>query len=218
MEFKSIAVADIAITERKVIGYAAAFGNVDSANDIIKPGAFKKTLKENKSIKVFYNHMTPIGKPDVMREDGKGLYTESTISRTAKGDEILELIKDGVINTMSIGYQTIDFGQDNKTGIRTLKELKLYEFGPVDFAANEAAIITGVKAFTDRLASGQTVELKHLAAVRQELKALLSAIESATGEPGLPTPNAGPSLIDTRIMRLSEEHTARLAEAFRTKH
>jgi HK97 family phage prohead protease len=217
MEFKSIAVADISIAERKVIGYAASFGTVDKVMDIIKPGAFKKTLKENKSIKVFYNHMMPIGRPDIMREDDKGLYTESVISKTAKGDEILELIKDKVINEMSIGYQPVDFAKDNKTGIRTLKELKLFEYGPVDFAANEAAVITGVKAFTDRLASGQPVDLKHLAAVRQELKALLDALDSATGEPVKATPDVGPS-IDTRILKLSEEHTARLAEAFRTKH
>ena len=217
MEFKSIAVADISITERKVIGYAAAFGNVDKANDIIKPGAFKKTLKENKSIKVFYNHMTPIGKPVAMVEDAKGLHTESILSKTAKADEVLELIRDGVINEMSIGYQPIEYTLDNKSGVRLLKEVKLYEFGPVDFAANEAAVITGVKALTDRLASGQPINSDHLAAIGRELKSLLSAIESATGEPGLPTPDAGPS-IDTRIMKLSEEHTARLAEAFRTKH
>jgi len=216
MEFKSIAVADISIAERKVIGYAAAFV-LDKGNDIIKPGAFKKTLKENKSIKVFYNHMNPIGRPEIMREDDKGLYTESILSKTAKADEVLELIRDGVINEMSIGYQTIDFAQDNKTGIRTLKEIKLFEYGPVDFAANEAAVITGVKALADRLNEGRPINLEHLAAIGRELKSLLSAIESATGEPAKATPDAGPSLIDTRILKLSEEHTARLAAAFRTK-
>ena len=215
MEFKTVKAAEVSVSERKIIGYAASFGTVDKVMDIIKPGAFKRTIKDNKNVKVFYNHMNPIGRPEVMREDDKGLYTESILSKTAKADEVLELIRDGVINEMSIGYQTIDFSHDNKTGIRTLKELKLYEFGPVDFAANEAAVITGVKALTDRLASGQPINSDHLARVRGELKALLDAIDLATGSPVKSTsPESGPS-IDTRMMKLPDEWCQRLADAFK---
>ena len=216
MEFKSIAVADIKTSERIIIGYAAAFNNEDKIKDIIEPGAFKKTIKE-RGIKVFYNHSTPIGLPVLMQEDSKGLHTESKISATAKGDEILQLAADGVLTEMSIAYDKIRYTMDEKTGIRRLKELKLYEYGPVDFAANEAAVITGVKALTDRLASGQPINSDHLARVRGELKSLLDALDHATGEPGKPTPDAGPS-IDTRILKLSEEMTARLAWAFRLQH
>jgi hypothetical protein len=219
MEFKTLPVAGISISERKIIGHAAMFGNIDRVNDTIKSGAFKKTIRERgKSVKVFYNHNTPIGRPVVMQEDDKGLYTESIISATAKGDEVLQLAADGVITDMSIAYEAIDFAYDAKSGIRTLKELKLFEFGPVDFGANEAAVITGVKSFADRLALGQPIDVKHLAQVRTELKALLDAIESATGEPGKPTPPSEPSIIDTRIARLPEELTARLAAAFGVNH
>ena len=214
MEFKTFS-ASISASERKIIGYAAAFGNVDRVKDIIKPGAFKKTIRENKGIKVFYNHSTPIGRPEIMREDEKGLYTESKISATAKGDEILQLVADGVISEMSIAYETLDFSIDVKSGIRTLKELKLFEYGPVDFGANEAAVITGVKALTDRLERRQPIDSEHLAALRRELKSLLDALDTATREPGLPTPDAGPSIIDTRMERLPAEVTERLAAAFR---
>jgi hypothetical protein len=216
MEFKTLNVADISIKERRIIGYAAAFGNVDKIMDVVKPGAFKKTIKERgKQVKVFYNHQTPIGRPEVLTEDKKGLYTESIISATAKGDEVLQLIADGVITDMSVAYETIEYEHDVKTGIRTLKEVKLYEFGPVDFGANEEAVITGVKALSDRIRAAQPINLSHLAEVRRELKALLDAIESATGEPGPPTPDGEPSLIDTRLSKLPEEITARLAAAFR---
>lgn len=215
MEFKTLSVAGISASERKIIGYAAAFGNEDRARDIIKPGAFKKTIKERgKQIKVFYNHMIPIGRPEVMREEDKGLYTESKISATAKGDEVLQLVADRVITEMSVAYETIDFAYDAKTGVRTLKELKLFEYGPVDFGANEAAVITGIKAFTDRVATGRPVDMRHLAEVRRELKSLLDAIETATGEPGKPTPDGGPS-IDTRLLKLPAAITAQLAEAFK---
>ena len=134
---------------RTIIGYAAAFGNVDSYGDIIERGAFSRTLNNNRNrIKTFYNHNTPIGMPKVMVEDDKGLFTESVISQTRTGDEVLALVRDGVISEMSIGYQTIkaDFDTD---GHRMLKELKLFEFGPVGIAANEQATISGVKALAE---------------------------------------------------------------------
>jgi len=216
MERKTVKAADVSISERTIIGHAASFGNVDRVQDIIKAGAFKKTLKERgPSIKTFYNHQWPIGKPVVMREDAKGLYTESKISPTPRGDEVLALVADGVITDMSIGYEVVGFDQDNKNGIRTLKELKLYEFGPVDFGANEQAIITGVKSLADSI-RGQRLDPAGLAEMRRELKGLLDAIDNLGGEPAQATPpEAGPS-IDTRIMSLAEEHTARLAAAFRT--
>lgn len=215
MEFKTVKAADVSVSERKIIGIAASFGNVDRVNDVIKQGAFKKTLRERgKQIKLFYNHSFPIGKPEVMREEEKGLYTESKVSATQRGDEILQLVKDGVITDMSIGYEVVNYDMDNKTGVRTLKELKLYEFGPVDFGANEQAVITGVKALADSI-KDQRLDAARLAAFRRELKSLLDAIDKLGGEPGQPTPPAGEPSIDTRLERLPEEITARLAEAFR---
>lgn len=219
MEYKNIKAADVSVSERKIIGYTASFGNIDSVHDVIKAGAFKKTLRERgKAVKVFYNHAFPIGKPEVMREEDKGLYTESKVSATARGDEVLQLVKDGVITDMSIGYEVIDFGMDNKTGIRTLKEIKLYEFGPVDFGANEQAVITGVKSLADSIRERQRIDPAGLAALRRELKGLMDALDRFGGEPVEATPPAGEPSIDTRLAKLSEEHTARLAEAFRIKH
>lgn len=215
MEFKTIKAGEVAVSGRTIQGHAASFGNVDRVSDIIKAGAFKKTLKERgKAVKVFYNHSFPIGKPEVMAEDAKGLYTESKVSATARGDEILELVKDGVITDMSIGYEVINFDMDNKTGIRTLKELKLYEFGPVDFGANDQAVITGVKALADKIRDQHRVDPQALAGLRRELKALMDALDLFGGEPDNSTPEGEP-LIDTRLERLPEELTARLAAAFR---
>ena len=218
MEFKSIAVADISTSERKLIGYAAAFNNVDTKFDIIKPGAFAKTIAEQgDKVKTMYNHKAIIGRPTIIREDKRGLYTESIISKTPTGDEVLQLIADGLLTEMSIGYKAINYQRDPKTGIRTLNEVKLSEFGPVDFGCNERATITGFKALADYLGEQHPLNPQYLAELRREIKSLLDALESATGEPAKATPDAGPSLIDTRILKLSEEHTARLAAAFRTK-
>jgi len=57
-------------------------------------------------------------------------------------------MKDGVINSMSIGFITkeADYNQD---GIRLIKELELVEFSLVTYPMNEKAIITQVKNALD---------------------------------------------------------------------
>jgi len=129
-------------------GYAATFSDKpDSYGDIIKSGAFAKTLKEGKRrIKILWTHnpMEPIGKPLEMAEDEKGLLIKGKLSLgVQRAREVLSLMKDEVITEMSIGYDTIK--QDWTDGIRYLKEIKLWDVSPVVFAANPEAVITGVK-------------------------------------------------------------------------
>lgn len=215
MEYKTIKMDNASIEGRTIIGYAAAFGNIDHGRDIIKAGAFKKTISERQgAIKVFYNHVQPIGLPTAMAEDSKGLLTESKISKTAKGDEILELAKDGVLSEMSIAYDVIDHETDQHNGIRTLKELKLWEYGPVDFAMNEQAAITGVKSLAENLGKHKPINKETLDAVRHEVKQLLAALDRMEPGPSHDTlADDGPS-IDTRVCDLSSEISGRLAEAF----
>jgi len=101
-------------------GYAAAILNLDSAGDMILPGAFlsdiPRFLKEGV---VCYQHdwMSPIGIPLEANEDSYGLITKSRISRTQKGLEAMTLIRDGVIKKLSIGYQVLDYEVTDKLGM-----------------------------------------------------------------------------------------------------
>jgi HK97 family phage prohead protease len=135
-----------------VEGYASTFGNVDAVGDIVMPGAYKRTLNNNMTrIKVLRDHEQPIGRPIEAMEDSKGLYTRSHISDTQLGNETLTLLRDGVLDRMSIGYEPVakDFGQHEGKQVRFLKEIKLYEWSIVTFPANDAAAVTGVKALED---------------------------------------------------------------------
>lgn len=152
MLYKSFQVELKADEEKRLIeGYASTFGDVDLVGDVVEPGAFTKTIRERMSkglIKVRYRHTDPIGKPVHLEEDSKGLFTVSKISKTARGDEVLELAKDGVADRMSIGYRVIRWEPENVDGrtITHLKELELREYSITDLAINEDAIITSVKA------------------------------------------------------------------------
>ena len=152
MQYKSSKFEIKAASDNTIEGYAAFFGNVDSYGDVIEQGAFTKTLKENANrVKVLWQHNTnePIGKPLAMEQDSTGLYIKAKISMTDVGRKAMELMRDGVIDEMSIGYDVIK--DDFKKGNRMLKELRLWEFSPVTFAANEKAKITSAKNFSDLL-------------------------------------------------------------------
>ena len=135
-----------------VMGYASKFGNIDSDIDIIQKGAYSKTLSERGDrIKFVYQHdmSRPLGKPTKMEEDDNGLYVEAKISDTSLGRDVKTLIEDEVISEFSVGFSPIidEFNKD--TGIRTIKEIKLYEFSLVTLAANQEAIVTGIKSGYD---------------------------------------------------------------------
>ncbi len=150
-EYKTIAfeVEDYDEEEGIFSGYGAVFSNIDSGGDIIEPGAFTKTIAEGTGrVKILSGHndtLLPIGVPVELREDAKGLYMRGKISDTALGRDVKTLIKDGVLGELSIGYDPVVFDYD-ESGIRHLREVKLWEISVVTWAMNEQAVITGYKA------------------------------------------------------------------------
>lgn len=163
-------------TENIIEGYCAYFNNIDSYGEIIERGAFKKTIIENRSrIKVLWQHEVdePIGKPLEMYEDNLGLYVKAKISMTDEGKNAMILMKDGVIDEMSIGYDVIKEEVVGKN--RILKELRLWEFSPVTFAANERAKITSAKNLNDLI-----YDIKH--ADKNEIKNAIAKLNELLKE------------------------------------
>ena len=156
MEFKSLEIKETAIdmSARTIEGYAATW-ELDLANDIINKGSFTKTIDErfqSGGIKMLWQHNEPLGMPTEMFEDNRGLYVKGKISRTKLGDDALELMRDGVVSQMSIGFAI----PQNKSGftdegVRIISEVKLFEFSPVTFPANEDAHILAVKSLHEQL-------------------------------------------------------------------
>lgn len=130
-------------------GYASVFGNIDSGGDIVEPGAFADCIKDGVGrIKILALHKEewlPIGVPLELREDDKGLYIKGKISNTSMGRDIKTLLRDGVLNEMSIGYDTLLSHYDGD-GIRHLEKLDLLEVSLVTWAMNEKATVTGYKS------------------------------------------------------------------------
>lgn len=200
-------------------GYAAAFGNVDSYGDVIEKGAFKKTIKENFArIKVAWQHMwwEPIGRPLELREDDHGLWQKSKVSLTQQGRDALTLMRDGVVTELSIGYRVVKAAFDKEAEVYRIKELQLWEFSPVTWAANDLAVITGVKAAQLARAIGS---LAHGQADPAAVKAAIEALTALLpAEPGLPTLSDGAASVKDDEPVLDHSALSVIAQAIAQKN
>lgn len=137
-------------TEGEFEGYGAVFNNVDLTGDKILPGAFANTLKEKNvgEIKMLYQHdpSLPVGRWTEMSEDKHGLFVKGQILTTiARGAEMLELLKAGVVDGLSIGFRTVKSMWEDGTDFRQLVDLDLWEISIVTFPANTKARVDAVK-------------------------------------------------------------------------
>jgi HK97 family phage prohead protease len=93
-------------------GYGAIFFNVDSAGDIIAPGAFAEDLSDylENGFVGGLNHDwdSPIARPAAAYEDARGLYLETgDIVDTAHGSDVAKLLRGGIIRKLSIGFRVV---------------------------------------------------------------------------------------------------------------
>ena len=151
--YKQGEISDIDENLGIVKGYGCIFGYVDSDNDIIDKGAYRRTIKNNgKRVKYIYQHdiTKPIGKMRELYEDDKGLGFVAEVPKTTFGNEVLELMKYGVIDENSVGIMPVkkDFNDD---GVRVIKEVKLFEISAVTLASNEEAKILEVKGESQKI-------------------------------------------------------------------
>lgn len=138
--------------EGQFAGYASVFGVTDLGGDIIAPGAFRRSLREHRKAKtmpkMLWQHradMVP-GAFSHFEEDEKGLFNEGQLALdTQLGRETHALLKLGALDGESIGYVPVKWAFDEETGVRTLKEVDLWEVSIVTFPMNPAARVSAIK-------------------------------------------------------------------------
>ena len=140
---------DIDISKGIVKGYLSSFDTLDSDTDVIRKGAFTKSLQERgvksegRRIQHLRHHdwQQPIGKFLELYEDSYGLMFVSKMSNTSIGQDALTNYDEGIINEHSIGFNyvkgKIDKKEDSEYGeYYEVKEVKLLEGSAVTFGAN----------------------------------------------------------------------------------
>lgn len=128
-------------------GYAAVFDSpsepigYDGFTEIVKPGAFAKTISES-DVRALWDHNPGqvLGRTAAgtlrLSEDAHGLAVE--IDPPTWAAPFVESIRRGDVSQMSFGFQTIKdrfiTTEDGKT-VRELIEVRLYDVSPVAFPA-----------------------------------------------------------------------------------
>lgn len=165
--------------ERKFAGYANTFDHLDRAGDITMRGAFLKSISKHieagTKVKMLAHHdMTrPIGVWEKMVEDDKGLYVEGRLTKGVRdADEAYALLKDGALDSMSIGYRVVREEYDRKSGANLLHEVDLHEISLVAIPANQESVITAVKSGPDVRSLEKS--LRDAGLSRREAKAVLA--------------------------------------------
>lgn len=160
----------------------ASTADIDLDGDIVLPESFRESLnkfqdrKKPIPMKFMHNPQKIIGgfPAELAFIDDRGLFVEGQINlETQLGREAFALIKQGVIQDMSVGFVPIEFKDEGEN--RVFTKVKLIEISPVDHPANENANITEVKSIKDIREANRF--LKGMGLSNKEANILISAIK-----------------------------------------
>ncbi|VVM59394.1 HK97 family phage prohead protease [Pseudomonas fluorescens] len=132
-------------------GYAAVFNNVDLGDDVILPGAFTrvKATRGGKLKLALYHDLTRlVGAADYTQDD-HGLLLKGRVNLAVSyARDAYELMKAEILDSMSIGFNTIKESFEERAGrrVRIIKEAELWEASFVPFGMNPEAQILTVKS------------------------------------------------------------------------
>lgn len=139
--FDNMEIKSVTDNEVVIISYASVYNIADHHNDLISKGAFANASHHN--VKFLWQHDSkkPIGIITHLAEDDHGLKMEAVINNKVKaGMEAIELIKQGAIDGLSIGFY-IKNSVYNDARQRVITEAELLEISIVTFPANQSAKI-----------------------------------------------------------------------------
>lgn len=161
IERKSYPISDLKFDETGTIeAIVSVFNNVDSGNEIVRPGFFAKSIQRKLPKGVWaHDWRQPIAKTVEAREimagdsslpphlkDLGGTYIKGQFNlETQRGREAYSDIKFGIVDEFSIGYSVVKDGKDEKTGARELIEGDWKEWSPVLVGMNSETHLVSIK-------------------------------------------------------------------------
>ena len=162
-------------------GYAAVFNsrseNLGGFTEFVAPGAFTRSLKARNDVKLLWNHdsgqvlgSTRAGSM-TLTEDAKGLKVVAKLPNTQLGRDTAELLRTGLVDSMSFGFNVIKDKWNANGDERTLESVRLFEVSVVAFPAYAATAGTATVRSLDKLATRAEVDAVALEAALTKLEA-----------------------------------------------
>jgi HK97 family phage prohead protease len=157
---------------RTIFGIAVPYNKeqriTNTMIEVFRKGVFSEVIKAPHRVKLLRGHgeNNVLGRATLLRETDDGLYAEFKISKTREGDEALELVKDGALDQLSVGFMPIK-NKKRTDGVMERLKAHLAEVSLVTFGAyGELASVTGMR-------EGQP----HLTPRLDEARKILDAIQ-----------------------------------------
>ena len=141
-------------------GYAAVFNSPSEPlpfTEVIREGAFKRSLKSRNEIKLFMNHNTDVVLGSTragtlkLTEDSRGLLAQAELPDTSAGRDLSVLMKRGDVSSMSFGFSVPPKG-DSWSGDGATRELHQVRL-------HEVSIVTGFPAYEATTASVRSLDI-----------------------------------------------------------
>ena len=147
---------------RTVVGIAVPYDKEQRISptmvEVFRKGVFRDVTRAANRVKLLFQHKTdtPIGRAIKLEEMDEGLYGEFRISK----NEALELIRDGVLTNLSVGFSPLK--DEKRNGITNRIKAHLAEVSLVTFGAyGDAAQIVAVR---------QEIERPNLASIEELIR------------------------------------------------
>ena len=126
-------------------GYAAVFDRADRGGDVVRAGAFARSLKRGVgAVPLLWQHDAgrPVGRIEYLKEDKRGLRVIARLSESAAGREAAALLKDGAVSGLSFGYRVRAASGEAP---RELRDLDLVEVSLVTLPMQPRARVHAVE-------------------------------------------------------------------------
>jgi HK97 family phage prohead protease len=138
-------------------GYAAIFDRPDRGGDVVRPGAFERSLKRRgRAVPLLWQHdpARPVGRIEYLREDRRGLRVIARLSGGSAGREAAALLREGAVAGLSFGYAV---RRSSGAAPRALEDVELVEISLVTLPMQPKA---RVHALEDQASSGSGAMVK----------------------------------------------------------
>jgi hypothetical protein len=126
-------------------GYAAVFDRIDNGGDVVRSGAFARSLQRSGPIPLLWQHKAGavIGSIERISEDSRGLRVIASVGGGERGRQVAAMVKERAIDGLSFGYRVRRSAR--RDGVRELIDLDLVEVSVVSTPMQPLARVHAVE-------------------------------------------------------------------------
>ena len=179
---------------RTISGIAVPYNVTATVSDgtqvMFRPGALPV---DGKAPKLFMYHdaSQPVGLVTGRVDTDEGMLFTAKVSKTAAGDDALELAKDGVIDSVSVGVNPTEYDMDGDTMVVTAADWMELSLVPIPAFAGATITDVAASAATIPDAVSSTTNPKETAVVEAEKSVEIEAATPTAPIPAQPRRNFG---------------------------